>query len=535
MKKIVLAIGLFSIAVLSNAQKATITWGEISKKETVFQQMIAGSDGEIIKLSSEVKGGGVSLFGFGGGGATYTPVLTKYDNKFNDIKSNTFAADEKGTRMNGFLRIKNLIYLMGNKYDKETKSTSYFAQPINVNTLNTEGGLVNFGSFEARGGGWFSGPSESIVKFISSKDSSKLLVFALTPYNKKENEKYYMAVYDDNMKKLWEKTVELPYLDKFVMMYDYFVTNQGEVGVLFKHYDQEVKKESVKVDGARVPAYKTKLLIYNKTTTKPVEMVFNLNDKFVHDIDLTTDATDNLTMFGTYKIKESGHVNGYFISTIDRKTNSVSLKKMDAFPQELIELLDEDDQGSKKEKDPGLQTWFRLKHNGLRENGSLDYVLEFYRMTEHTRTDSRGSSRTYYTYEYGDIIVINVNSAGKSTFVRIPKMQYSTDFTAASGFVTLTYKNKLYFFYNDDKDNIIRDLAKKPESCTRFGKSSFVMTTVDEKGAFTREELFTNKDLAVTNCTIFCGVLSKNKISLYAQKIDALSGSKDMLGCLELK
>ena len=529
MKKLIVALSFLTCYLTATAQKATIVWGQESKKETSFGSLVMGSNGEIIKLSYEYKGGGMF-----GGRQTVTPILTRYDNRFNEVKSNSFVVDEKGIRMSGILRIKNLIYLMSNKYDKDSKSTSYFAQAINVTSLNTEGPVINFGSFDAAGGGFFSGTTESTVKFIQSKDSSKLLVFAMTPYNKKENEKYYMAVYDDNMKKLWEKTVELPYLDKFVMMYDYFVTNKGEVGVLFKHYDQEVKKEAVRVDGAKVPAYKTKLIIYNNTSAKAPEMIFNLNNKFIHNIDLTTDASDNLTLFGTYKEKESGHINGYFISSIDTKSNAVSLKKMEAFPQDLVELLDKDDQGSKKEKDPGLQVYFRLKESMLRDNGSLDYILEFYRMVEHTVSNGR-YTRTYYTYEYGDIIVVNVNQAGKTTFVRIPKMQFSTDFTAASSFVSITHNNKLYFFYNDDKDNIDRDLTKKPATCSHFGGSSFVMTTVDEKGAFTRQELFTNKGQSLTCCTKLCGKLAKNKVSLYSQKIDALSASRDMLGCLEIK
>ena len=196
-----------------------------------------------------------------------------------------------------------------------------------------------------------------------------------------------------------------------------------------------------------------------------------MNNKFVNNLDLTTDATDNLTLFGLYKTKESGHVTGYFITSIDRKTNAVSLKKMEDFPQALLELVDEDDQGLKKEKDPGLQVYFGLKDVLQRDNGSLDYVLEYYRKVEHTSTSQRGSftsTRTYYTYEYGDIIDINVAPNGKTTFVRVPKMQFTTDWWSASSFAALTVKNKLYLFYHDDKDNIVRALTKKPTKCNRF-------------------------------------------------------------------
>lgn len=512
------------------AQKANVMWGELSKKETSFQGLVNCSNGNIVKLSYEEQGGG-----FLGGKKTVTPILTSYDSKFNELKENSFSAEEDGMRTNGFLKVKDKIYLQSSKYDKETKSTGYYAQAIDLNTLNPVGNTISFGSFEARSGGWFSSARESQVNFIQSRDSSKLLVFALTPYTKKENEKYYLAVYDEAMNKLWDKTVELPYEDKYVIMFDYFITNKGDVGVLFKHYDQEVKKESVKVDGARVPSYKTKLLIYNKNTTNPKEMIFDVDNKFVENVDLSTDASDNLTLFGTYKVKESGHLTGYFISSIDPVSQKITLKKMEQFPQALNELLDEDDQGLKKEKDPGPQIWFKFRESLIRDNKSEDFLLEFYKKTQVTVSDERGRSRTYYTYEFGDIIDINITQSGKSTFVRIPKMQYSTDFTMCSGYISMIYGNKLCLFYNDDKDNITRDLAKKPEACKKFGKSSFVMTILDDKGEFTREQLYSNDDMPVTTCTIYCNKLGKNKISLYAQKINALSRAKDMLGYLELK
>lgn len=44
-------------------------------------------------------------------------------------------------------------------------------------------------------------------------------------------------MYDTDLKKLWEQTVELPYLDKYIDILDHVVTNEGKVGVLIKHYD----------------------------------------------------------------------------------------------------------------------------------------------------------------------------------------------------------------------------------------------------------------------------------------------------------
>jgi hypothetical protein len=61
------------------------------------------------------------------------------------------------------------------------------------------------------------------------------------------------------------------------------------------------------------------------------------------------------------------------------------------------------------------------------------------------------------------------------------------------------------------------------------------MTTIDEKGEFTRDALFINKEIEMITCTTLCKKLSKNKVSLYAQKIGIFVSSKDMLGSLEVK
>lgn len=538
LKTATLAVALVGFQ-LCEAQKINVSWSEISKIETQFKTMVNGNQGEIIKLSYQYEGGG--LFGKK---QTVTPILTKYDTRFKELASKSYTSSEEGSRVSGIIKAKDYIYLMTNKYDKEAKSTSYFAQAININTLNTEGSIKNFGSFSASGGGLFSSVEESSVRFLQSQDSSKILVFALTPYNKRENEKYYIGVYDSKLNKLWDRTVELPYLDKFVELYDYFVTNEGNVGVIFKHYDQEVKKESTRKDGERVPAYTTKLILYTDAKTQTPEMAFDVNKKFIHAITLTNEGSSNFSMFGLYKTKETGKITGYFTCTIDTKSSQIGVKKMEDFPTDLVEQLDKDDQGSKKEKDPGFAPYFRLEKVLVRDNGSHDYIIQYYKkvIRESTSSSSSGFSgvsitrtRTYIDYYYGNIIDINISTAGKATFTRIPKFQASTDFNAASNFLATTLNNKLFVFFNDDKDNVDREMTRKPDACTRFGNSVLVMATVDEKGQFAREIIFSNKDLPVTTCINESRIVAKNRLCLYARKIDAFSGSKDMFGLLEIK
>jgi hypothetical protein len=125
---------------------------------------------------------------------------------------------------------------------------------------------------------------------------------------------------------------------------------------------------------------------------------------------------------------------------------------------------------------------------------------------------------------------------GKVIIGRIPKLQMSDNFTTFSSFVAVPYKESLLLFYNDDDDNIEREINKKPDPLHKFNKSVFVMGTIDKNGNVSRDILFKNKDNKLTTATKNCVVFDKNKIGLYAQNVYTFLGpGKDKIGMLEIK
>lgn len=522
MKRIALP-ALLLLASGLHAQKVKLTWGEQSKKELEYGSIVKGSGTEMVKLCFENNGGLFSK-------KTVTPILARYDSRLDEKGVRSFEVQEDNVRFDNLLSVKEKLFMFTNQYDKADKATSFYAQKIDGRTLNPSGRAVNLGKMAA-----IDRARQSTANYDLSKDSSKVLFFGLSPYSKKENEKYYMSVYDNDMNKLWDNTVVLPYLDKFVDILDFVVTNSGNVGVILKHYDKEVKKEKVREDGANVPAYKTKILLYEKGAAKPREYVLDMNDRFVHGIQLTADENSNLTLFGLYKNKYDGYVSGYFITSINEKGDKIELKKMEAFPEDLVALVKKDKQGSDREKDPGLSAYFTLADLVQRADGSTDYLLEYYRMVWVTVTNSRGGSYSYPRYYYGDIVDVHVE-AGKSTgFVRIPKMQETSYVSIFSSFKAVTANNKLVLFYNDDKDNVDRDLAKRPDDMTNFAKSVLTMAVVDSRNNLNRSAILDHRELKMTTCIRVCQKLANDRIGLYAQKFGGLfSSSKDMVGMLEL-
>jgi hypothetical protein len=505
------------------AQKVKVSWSEESKKELEYGSLVQGNGLEMVKLCFEAEGGG--LFSR----KTVTPILSRYDNALHEKGMRTFTVDQPGMKFDNLLSVKDNLFLFTNYYDKKEKTTTFYAQKIDNKSLNPAGRPVTLGVMEA-----ISRHSQSTVAYELSKDSSKIMVFGLSPYSKKNNEKYYMAVYTNSMEKLWDNTVELPYRDKFIDVLDYIVTNDGSVGVILKHYDKEVKREDVREDGARVPAYKTKLLLYAKGESKPKEFVLNLQDKYVHTMEVTSDKAGNLTLFGLYKNRYDGYVNGYFVAVIDQASSGVAVRKMEAFPVDMLTLVEKDKQGSDREKDPGLSTHFTLADVVEREDGTTDYLLEYYKMVWRTRR-SGNFTYTYPDYYYGDIIDVHVNGSAPTGFVRLPKWQHTADTKLYSSFKAVSTKNNLVIFYNDDRDNIERDLAKRPDDMVRFDKSVLAMAKIDAKNNLSRSMVYDHRDMKLTTCINASKRLSPSKIGLYALRgMGIFTAAKDMVGLLEV-
>ncbi|GAB4092766.1 hypothetical protein [Flaviaesturariibacter terrae] len=506
------------------AQRVNVRWSEESKTELRYGSLVKGSGAEMVKLCFEDHGGMFRR-------PTSTPILSRYSDRLEEQGVRSFAADEDNMSFDNLLSVGSNLFMFTNRYDRSEKATSFYAQKIDAKTLLPAGSPVNLGVMSA-----IDRRRQSEAHYELSLDSSKLLMFGLSPYSKKDNEKYYMAVYDNNLTKLWDNTVELPYKDKFTDVLDYIVTSNGDVGVLLKHYDKEVKREKVREDGANVPAYKTKFLLYAKGAATPREYVLDLQGKFVHDMQLTADKNNSLTMFGLYKNKYDGYVNGYFITKLNASGGGAELVKMEAFPDEMVTLIKKDKQGSDREKDPGLSSYFSLADVLTRQDGSVDYLLEYYKLTIVTYTDSRGRTTTYYDYTYGDVVDVNVKQGRDTRFVRLPKLQNTRNTSLYSSFKALTANNKLFIFYNDDRDNVERPLEKRPDDMVRFTKSILAMATIDQDGALTRSQVYDHRDMKLTTCVRVSRRLNDGSIGLYAQRIGGIfSAAKDMVGILALQ
>lgn len=491
--RICLAI-FISVLIYSNsvAQKFDVKWNEKQRLTFEYDDAVSLTNGKTILLKKESKGGGVSIFGIGSKvKLKYTLVLA--DKNMQVQKEVEVEMEEKNSFLKGFEKFGNNVFIIYSFYDRETKNTSLVAQKINQETL-VVGASSTLATFESD-----SKSDQAVTSFWRSSDSTKVMVFAEGPERKKENKKIFFTIFDNDLKKLWGKEAELPMLDKYCFIYDFDLSNEGKVYVAVKHYDKEISKESVRRNSRKVPSYKYKMFIYDQKIPSPREIVFDLNDNFVHGTKISFNKNNTVTVAGLYKKKSSGNITGAFYANIDPVTNEIKSPKMVEFPIEMLTLVDKDNFGTDSKSDPGLYDEFRIRSILTRANGSVDLVSEYYDLDIVTTTQggtgmSIGTTRTEYHYYYGDVINTNIDKNGKATFTRLPKNQKFINSDIFMGISSFIYKDNLVILYNDDKDNVDRDLEKKPDDIMKFKNSVFVAATIDMKGTLKREAIFSNDD-----------------------------------------
>lgn len=489
----------------ASAQNFNISWGETAKMKDDFDDAVSVSGGKSIVLKTTTKR---TLFSIGRSKSTVTLLLV--DKQMETLKENEIEVEEKENVLTGFEKYGNNVYLTYNAYNKEDKTTSAFALKIDENSLAISQKII-LGTYESDSRG-----DQADISTKLSNDSSKILMFVEGPERKKENKKYYIGVFDNNLKKIWSKSIELPYLDKFIGIYDEDIANDGTVYVAIKHYDKEVSREMVREDGEKVPSYVYKLMVY-PPNSKEKEIVFNLDGKFISGTKLIYNKNANTTVAGYYKNKYNGRITGVFYANIDDKLE-IKDPKMVQFPEDVIALIDKDGYASKKESDPGLYTGYRINHILNRSNGSVDLVGEYYKLIIRTVYNAQThTTRTYYQYYYGTILNTNIDKAGKATFTRVPKDQSMTDYNGCLGYYATTYKDKLLLFYNDDKDNLERDLEKAPDDIRKFKNAVLVVATIDAKGNLSRQGIYNNDDEDYVPTPRFFARLSENTYLINAK------------------
>ncbi len=532
----------------SFSQKPTVLLGEPQKKEGNFLKLLPSDDGSIIKYSRQYDNSSKDYF--------CKATFTKLNPQFQKIKSVSCNDDDAEKHLIKIKDKQNNCFLFG-KRDKINKTYNIYYQELdNENLLfNTAKEVAKFNFFKdldilkLETDNFISGTSKDLksndcyyIRYASSKDFSKHLIFTYNEKKTNHNFQFQISVFDANFSKLWSNDFELNKSDENISLQDFCITNSGEVGIFFLERYNEEKLKEIKKSKEDLPSYDTKLLFINNDGKMSNQYLLPFDNKFIRNLDVKNVDNNNIEIFGLYQ-NSSKKINGYFNIIID-KTAQIVKKEFTPFPNSIISQLLF---GKTPKDDAGIPTSFNIVKRLDRDNGSVDYILKSESYSQYvnntvfdystsTISDKRVRQETAFDVNIGDIVDINIKKDGNVSFVRIPlnigveKYENCRTYTQC-----LTNKNKLYLFYNDLKENITRSIEKEAKLCDDFSKSSFIVATIDENGNLTREELFANDRKKYITSACNCNPFAENKLVLYLNDAEYYIIKNEQIGYLEIK
>jgi len=319
--------------------------------------------------------------------------------------------------------------------------------------------------------------------FVSSRDENLVALFRNNPYDKNANESFTITLIDKNLNKVWQRDETINASDKFLTLGGTLCGNDGTVYVLMKYHESNGKL--FKKDDAPTRWF---VYAYGDPIKNPKPNIFEIElpNRTINEIDIVNNKNNDIVCVGTYGNKEEKKpLIGAYAITIDANTKKVKKTAIKPFTESFLISISG---GKKKVRKGGLSNFLTL---GVleKEDGSINFVMEQqYLVIVTTRNQNGGSTTTYYYYRNG-IIVFDVDKNGIINYVsEIQKKQVQTNRFEDIGAGVMTFGDKTYLLYLDNKKNVdqnaLREIAYKPGLNQ---KAVMMLATVDSKGNVSKQ------------------------------------------------
>lgn len=404
-----------------------------------------------------------------------TPILQKYDRKFNLVYSQEIIVDEIDIRFNDMLYINGKFLFCTHQRSKNENQVNCYITKLQLD--GKAGAPQNVSSWNYKE----KDDAPKFFKFQISEDSSKVMVAAIADDDRADlKTKISVAVYNNDIVKIWNKGFTLPYSQKQFDLVEWSIANDGTGYVLAKVYDDNKRNESKKQARKIIPAYKMILFRFDSANEAPKEYVLELEDKFITDMTFKVTKDNNPICSGFYGNDAQKIAIGIFFSQINGASGAVTVSNKKQFSLQDIEnnITQKDKSGNL-----GLDPLYNFKDIILRSDGGIVVVAE----NDFITTSTKNFRQTFHRYS---IIVVSISPSGNIEWVKtIPKMQHgaSNDFVGYTYWVSGTH---IYFLYNDNKNNVSRPLSKKPKHFyATNSNSASVLVTISSNGQMVRQEV----------------------------------------------
>lgn len=501
-------LGVFSLfqaqTQIKETDKADVEWGPTLKldKKSQFQEVLSHDKSGYYVYKSGKKG----------------KSIEKLNSKmaFENSMALPLTYQKKKMSMEGLVYFNDKIVMLSSFDNRKVKTNYLFYQVIDPSSLTVDGGIKNVGEI-----GYVKRRFKGAFGFEMSPEKSKMLLFFQKPYVKNAPEQYGFKVLDEKLAELWDQEVELPYREQFFTVSDYEVSENGDVFVLGKEYEED--KTTIK----GVPNYKYHIIGYFNKGRKVVDYEVSLKGKFIKDLNFEVNDDGNIICSGFYSENGGSGIKGAFFVSIDGTTRKIKKESYKEFDEKFITQGWSDkavNKAKKKEvkKKKAIEMYnYDLRDFIVREDGGVVLLAEQYYMyvTSHTSTVNGRTTTTYtYHYVYNDIIVINISPEGDIEWTtKIDKHQHSTnDYGRLSSFALQVKGDMMYLVYNERA----KQYFDKEEQSGMKGKDKrsylTLLVSLDAKGEYEKEILLNNSVDKVTTVPKLCDQISEDEMLIYS-------------------
>lgn len=319
--------------------------------------------------------------------------------------------------------------------------------------------------------------------FLLSTDSSKILVFK-NQFNKKgTNTRFSYKIIDQDLNDVYQNsTIELPFVSGNFTVHDYVLDKGGNFYMLT---ETVAEKSNWFKDR---PSYLYKILLMEPNNSAVKEFDIQLEGKTISDMSFKINSKQDLVAAGFFsnKGRYSDDLAGTFYLCIDGKTREVKSKGFKDFEKGFLQNVMS---VSKAKRGEELRQ-FKINHLLERSDGGAFMVAEQRYVQTYVSYNGRYTSTDYY-YNFNDLIVASIDTAGKINWVKmVPKTQVTVnDKGPYSSYSLAISGSTANIIFNDNSRNLT---IANPREFRIFGsvrKSTCVLVTLDAQGTMKRRSL----------------------------------------------
>lgn len=499
------------LAAQQSDMPATISWGDEvnSPRNTDMEGVVATQSGSIYTLRRR----------YGAGFSKEAAFVELYDKDLKLKRSQELELKFEG-KDRDFERVIMLhgqLYFFTSFANQVKKKNYLFYQTLNDRLLPSKK-LVKISEVDA-----VNKERKGAFNIEVSRDSSKVLIYAQLPYQRKEPERFSLQVFNDSLEQLWQREIVLPYADNLFSVEEYHVDNQGNVYLLGVRY-----KDGAGRRRRGTPDYNYEILAYTNDGSEVKTYRIDNNEFFLTDMTFRIADNGHLVCSGFYSNKGTYSIKGACFLRIDPVQQSIYLQNFKPFDFDfLTEHLSEGAkeraqraaQSGDTRKEPELYQ-VKLDELILRSDGGAVMIAEQFYVQEYVYRYFDGTLRYDYYYNYYDIVVVNIRPNGEIEWAtRIPKRQETVnDEGYFSSYALTVVRDRFYFIYNDNVRNLA-PLEERPRTVQRFnGRQSVIaLAEVSKDGTLRTWPLYANRDADIITRPKACRQIGSRKMAVYGE------------------